>query len=237
MILIREGECELRIEENTYPLKPEDMAFISEGEYHHMRVRDHCTYHFIDFRPMRIFIHPDLLNIFLGPFLKGRNGGSHKWRPDVWMLEAVEDLIWQATEQKEDILKVTRRIIALVEHFRKITPIRDDPLETLRQKLRPAVGLIYQQYQEPLSVEKLAKACAMSRTTFYRHFTTVYGRNPKAFLNDLRFDYALNLLSTSKRKISDIALSTGFFNLSHFNRTFLKKCSMTPKAYRERNLN
>jgi AraC family L-rhamnose operon transcriptional activator RhaR/AraC family L-rhamnose operon regulatory protein RhaS len=145
----------------------------------------------------------------------------------------MDDLIAAVGTEKNNMVMIAAGVIALVEQFDRIPRQNLGPLEDLRQRLRPAVDLIYREYQENISVDKMASACSMSRTTFYRHFTDVYGKNPKKFLNDLRFDYAMNLLKTSDRKITDIALSTGFFNLSHFNRTFLKKCGMTPRHYRQ----
>lgn len=106
-----------------------------------------------------------------------------------------------------------------------------------RTKIRPALTLMYEHYADPLRVPDLAKACSLSRSSFYHYFRRLFKKEPKAFLNELRLDQAMRLLNTTERKISDIALGMGFFNLSFFNRFFKAKMGVSPRGFRKLNLN
>ena len=51
-------------------------------------------------------------------------------------------------------------------------------------------------------------------------------------LNSYRLEIAAELLTTTTDTILDIAISTGFNNISYFNRCFKKKYGVSPRKYR-----
>ena len=53
------------------------------------------------------------------------------------------------------------------------------------------------------------------------------------YLNDYRLEIAAKKLLTTSDNILNIAVSTGFENLSYFNRSFKKKYGITPGQYRK----
>ena len=55
---------------------------------------------------------------------------------------------------------------------------------------------------------------------------------PGRYIINTRINRACILLETTDRLISDIALSVGFCDQSHFIRTFKKIRGLTPSAYR-----
>lgn len=58
---------------------------------------------------------------------------------------------------------------------------------------------------------------------------------PSEFINELRLNYAANLLSSSDESIIDISLDSGFENLSHFYHLFKMKFKMSPAKFRGQN--
>jgi AraC family transcriptional regulator len=53
-----------------------------------------------------------------------------------------------------------------------------------------------------------------------------------AYLRKLRLDHAAHALSAGTDSIADIALQAGFFDQSHFSRTFKLHYGLTPRDYR-----
>jgi len=53
------------------------------------------------------------------------------------------------------------------------------------------------------------------------------------FVRQLRIEYACHELATSELPIVDIALSAGFFDQSHFTRTFKRLTGIVPSQYRQ----
>ena len=57
--------------------------------------------------------------------------------------------------------------------------------------------------------------------------------NFKKFLNQYRFEYAKNLIVNTDKKLSDIALESGFGSIRNFNRIYYKFSGITPKEQRQ----
>jgi AraC-like DNA-binding protein len=67
--------------------------------------------------------------------------------------------------------------------------------------------------------------------TFKRTFGTTFS----AYCNNLRLDDAKNLLEITDTSITDIAMNTGFNDVSYFVRLFKEKYGLSPLQYRKRN--
>lgn len=66
-----------------------------------------------------------------------------------------------------------------------------------------------------------------------RMFVKYFNVTPTAFINELRVNYAGNLLIYTDEEILDIALEAGFQNLSHFYHVFKKINRVSPGEYRK----
>ena len=58
----------------------------------------------------------------------------------------------------------------------------------------------------------------MSKSYFMGMFKKYVGTGAVAYINQLRVQYACELLKTEGKNVSEIAFSSGFTNLSNFNR-------------------
>ncbi|MEL6272771.1 MAG: helix-turn-helix transcriptional regulator, partial [Chloroflexota bacterium] len=75
-----------------------------------------------------------------------------------------------------------------------------------------------------------------NRTPEYvgRSFKQHLGITPSRFINDLRLDYAADLLLHTDQTLTEICYATGFGNLSHFYHLFKKRWRCAPNQYRKR---
>ncbi|MGN0690109.1 MAG: helix-turn-helix domain-containing protein [Oscillospiraceae bacterium] len=85
---------------------------------------------------------------------------------------------------------------------------------------------------EPLEVRQLADMCHMSYSNFARLFRENYGRSCKEYIHYIRLNKAQDLLLNSDFDLDYIAQETGFFDCSHFIRTYKKWRGITPKQER-----
>jgi len=83
-----------------------------------------------------------------------------------------------------------------------------------------------------LGVGDMARDVAMSPYHFLRTFRRVAGMTPHQFVLRARLQDAAVQLRRSSRPVLDIALDSGFGDLSTFNRRFHATMGMTPTAYR-----
>ena len=85
---------------------------------------------------------------------------------------------------------------------------------------------------EPLEAAALAEMCHMSYSHFARLFRENYGRSCKEYITYIRLNKAQELLLHTDHDLNFIAQETGFYDCSHFIRTYKKWRGITPKQER-----
>ena len=73
-----------------------------------------------------------------------------------------------------------------------------------------------------------------SREYVCRLFKRTTGITIGVYLNDIRIEHATAMLTTTNNDIIDIALESGFENLSTFYHLFKKKKGISPKQFRRK---
>ncbi len=96
-----------------------------------------------------------------------------------------------------------------------------------------AVGFILINLEEEIGIDDLLKVTHMSKPTFSRHFKSHTGRSMTTFINEVRIVNAKRLLAETNESITDIAHSSGFRNLSHFNVQFRRSSGESPRDFRK----
>lgn len=86
----------------------------------------------------------------------------------------------------------------------------------------------------PQDLKSLARIARLSPYHFLRMFEGITGTTPHQYILRLRMRRAAVGLREGPTKISDIALASGFGDISNFNRTFRAEFGMSPRAYRSK---
>ncbi|HEY7543310.1 MAG TPA: helix-turn-helix transcriptional regulator, partial [Blastocatellia bacterium] len=98
--------------------------------------------------------------------------------------------------------------------------------------LREAHDLLRESYKEQMSLSCIAQAVGVNAAhlaaTFHKHYRCTVGE----YLRRLRLEHAARELMHSERTIADIAAEAGFYDQSHFTRTFKRFFGTTPSAVR-----
>jgi AraC-like DNA-binding protein len=84
----------------------------------------------------------------------------------------------------------------------------------------------------PPSAQELADEAALSVGAFHRFFKRHTGMTMLDYLAQLRIGMACQLLIDTDRPIGVIAMEAGYPSVAHFNRQFLARKAMTPRAFR-----
>lgn len=99
-------------------------------------------------------------------------------------------------------------------------------------KIAEATNYILEHLDKKITVSHMANITHMVPQSFCRWFKQHSGHSFISFLNKARVELACHYLLTSNRLVQDIAFSTGFESLSHFNRTFKKIKAVSPTKLR-----
>lgn len=106
--------------------------------------------------------------------------------------------------------------------------------ETGSAVLKPALEYISCHFTEAITVNELAALAHISSSYFMNLFRRITGMSAIEYITALRIRQSCKLLRTTDNDILDIALSSGFRNLSNFNRHFRKMIGISPREYRNK---
>ena len=91
-------------------------------------------------------------------------------------------------------------------------------------------------YGEDLTVERLASHLNVSRSYLYRVFKAELGVSPQRAILEFRLEKAARLIEKGNISLTEIALSCGFCDLSHFSKAYKEKYGIRPKVEKSRAL-
>src|SRR6187402_271667 len=113
---------------------------------------------------------------------------------------------------------------------------KDMPASWLRalgdQRIAPALRLMHAEPERTWSLDELAKACAMSRTTFAERFKAVAAVPPLTYLTEWRMRLAERALRDNDTSIGVLAQSLGYGSESAFSNAFKRCIGVSPKNFR-----
>ena len=81
------------------------------------------------------------------------------------------------------------------------------------------------------SMEDMADALKMSRSSFYRKIKGVLDLSPNEYLRLERLKQAAQLLKEGKSRVNEICYTVGFNSPSYFSKCFLKQFGVLPKDF------
>jgi len=96
-------------------------------------------------------------------------------------------------------------------------------------RLKKAQEYIAANYKGEVRLNDLAKLVGMSPSSFSRFFKLRTGRSISDYIIGIRLDVASRELVTTHTPIAEICYSSGFNNVSNFNRIFKKNKGYTPQ--------
>lgn len=100
------------------------------------------------------------------------------------------------------------------------------------QIIRKIHGYLLCNFRNEVTLQKIADYVHMQSTSMCMYYKRHTLRTIFETLVDIRVGYAAKLLVSTFLPVYQIAVESGFFNMSNFNRQFLRLKKMTPKEYR-----
>ncbi|MFE2138765.1 AraC family transcriptional regulator [Streptomyces sp. NPDC059466] len=101
------------------------------------------------------------------------------------------------------------------------------------ERISPALRLMHAEPGRPWQLEELARAAAMSRTSFAQRFRAVAGVPPLTYLLDWRMSLARRALRDGETSVSALAQKVGYTSESAFSNAFKRTTGVAPRRYRD----
>ena len=180
------------------------------------------------YQAVAVHFHPEvLLKIYenkLPDFLKKKdqpNTGMAKLNSDILIKKYIDGLLFyfenpQIVDEEILILKL-KEIIVLLNKTKNAPGIRailSNLFNPTSYSLREIVDAhIY----SIITIERIADLAGMSVSTFKREFQKIYVASPATYIRTKKIDKALELLSATDLRTTEIAYECGFSSVSHFS--------------------
>jgi len=92
---------------------------------------------------------------------------------------------------------------------------------------------VYDNYSQDIPLEHGAMIANMAPSYFSHVFKKETGQTFIDFMNEVRIERAMELITRDSHTITHIGFQVGFHHLSHFIRTFKKRTGITPTEYKK----
>ena len=88
-------------------------------------------------------------------------------------------------------------------------------------------------YQQPITIEEMARACYLTANYLSRCFYEQMGMSPRQYLTQKRLTMAHMDLCSTTMSIQQIAMRNGFCDVNYFIQVFKRFYGITPKQYQK----
>lgn len=218
--------CETR--KDKYYLTPGRIFISNRGEAHSASVPNDHTYSCYSMRFDAKLLHsllsrigcskPDSIH-FGNPLLCDRILYQKLWQLHITFNEPLSIL----TKEYQLLDAFSHMVTGYTEEKPSAFGHEKKPVQTVCEYLQDC-------FADNISVEQLASLVALSPFHLCRVFEKEVGVPPHVYQLDIRLNRAAHMLAQGKR-ISSVAIETGFFDQSHFHKAFKRKFGITPKCY------
>lgn len=99
-------------------------------------------------------------------------------------------------------------------------------------KIRRVLAILDSHADQHHALKELATLAGLSRFYFSRTFHASVGVSLREYLRGLKLKRALELVRTTRRSLTDIAVEAGFYDLPHLDKAFRQRFGRSPYQFR-----
>lgn len=244
LIVIQKGSGIISVDFITHEVKAGDIVFVLPGQLHSIKQKKEARmeYENILFQPSMLLCgEPDLCGTdFILPLMENPATIQTFLTPDAPAYESLSGCIRKIdnlcdSRPKGYQLAVKGWLFQLMFYLLSNQQTLKQPSQSHQKhmdKLKTILKYVEEHYNEPLSIEDMANLIHYSKSHFMKFFKTHMNMGFTQYLNHYRMSMAAKLLVSTDDSVLTIAVSSGFDNLSYFNRLFKREFHMTPREYR-----
>ena len=247
LFYVTEGEAQVAIGTDIYPLTPGNLYFIPaftehsyicdasfshyyihiyEDQQNVVGVLDEYTLPFeVDASAIDLELIKRLCDI--NPFLKLTDSNPQAYDNHHTLISNI-----RLNKQRPFYDKMESRgiLFILMSRFFKYATQK---VEVKDNRIHQTMTYIRKHLDSHLDIDMLADKACMSKDHYIRVFKRETGETPNVYITKRRIEKAELALVTSDLPIKGIAQLLGYSDYSYFNRLFRKNAGITPQQYRE----
>ena len=240
IIYVKEGIVSLTINDESYVAKKNSIHLINPRELHLMGSSDPSVSYYAILFPLEFISFQtmdDLENHYMQPLRSGQKRIINELR-DPKLLQGLYPILDELVSlhpYKDSANRYKCRLLLLQAFFLIASqPDTIFPSVTKSQATTQMEILTYilMHYTENITLANLSKEFHLSEKYISRYFKEHFQLGFTQYLNHLRLSHARKLLETTALPVTEVALQSGYENVSYFIRLFKKNTGKAPLQYR-----
>lgn len=245
ILVLTEGQLDVHVEDEYYPLKASDVLLIGPSQLHRDRsYANRLTYLVFQF-DLEQYMDQSML-----PYMHPFTGDHIPLNRLNYLFHEQEELrrtifscvleIYKESRHKENgfeiavSLLIKKIILSLIRaDNQKVLNFNSNP-DMLR--LKPVLEYIDEHLDEKIQVEEASKLVNFSYFYFIKFFKKVLGMSFTEYVHYKKIKKAERMLLTKDLSIAQIGSAVGMQNMAHFYKIFKKHNQCSPNEYRKKML-
>lgn len=236
IIYIRSGQLDISINGQAYSGDSNSLFIVNPKELHFMGSMDTDVDYYTIIFPVEFisFLSDDIIETSIfSPLRNGRICLCNKLSATPTIKDLLEKLI-HANKYLENLHEINTKIY-LLQFFSMLLEIPDSITSRRHENTdtqRSMISYISAHYTEKITLAELSTEFHMSEKYISRYFKEHFNITFSKYVNHMRLSHAKKLLDTTDYPVTEIALLSGFPNVSYFIRSFKAGYGVTPLKYR-----
>jgi AraC family transcriptional regulator len=140
----------------------------------------------------------------------------------LWLEERLHEIV-------ERLVLVHRRVLKEVG---AVPAVRASTRDEIYRRLHRARDYASACYDQPVTLDAIARAACLSPNHLLRSFQRVFGRTPHQYLTEVRLDRARELLERTDHAVTEVCFAVGYESLGSFSTLFRRRFGASPEKYR-----
>ncbi len=151
----------------------------------------------------------------------------------LWQLDELEQKTNRSAERSDYLLSYSLTFALIVMLCKQYTANNMSDDRSGDMGIIAASEYIHKNYAQKILLDDLCKISMLSKTLLCEKFKQYYGFTPLDYVNRYRVLVAKNMVIETDKSITEIAQETGFFDASHFLKTYRKYETVSPTDLRK----
>jgi AraC-like DNA-binding protein len=231
ILLVLEGSASQQIDDNIFPIIKEDIVIIWGNQIHstYSNRNEECKIVVLQFLFDEIYNVEILQNL-------GFKDCFHKSDSIYDELHQIIDKVAFEMERLEtgfeyEVKSNLMQFYSLIIRNINVLPVRLNQAGANKEIIFKLFEYIEKNYDNEITVKKIAKYANLSTVHFMRIFKKATGMPFKQYLNFYRVNKSIKFLALGNT-VTSTAVMSGFYDVNAYIRTFKKYKKITPKQYK-----
>lgn len=243
---VESGHFHFSVSSDTFSLGPGEAVFINSRVLHQVKPaqKENPVYYSYTFAPE--FISETMQSLIAAKYIIPlmQNGGfpyhifneSTPWEWDC--LSHIRTLNQAAAstgfEREFLVLHSLQRIfIDMIQNLPGLCTASPSPVDSSHYSIMKIMLYIKKHYTETITLEDMANAANISKSSCNRLFHRILNMTPFGYLLEFRINQSKKLLKQDTRSITEIAYACGFHDVSYYCKEFRRQNGISPEKYRK----